>query len=192
MRLNERLTQSLERPRPHGTRTRYQQGCRCFECRRVCAAYQMACKQRQREGVPSNPFVPVKKARKHLKKLSRSGIGLRVVAEVSGIAKSSLAAITSERYRFIRAANERAILAVTKSARVDGTKVLSERTFHMERVTPPLLALIEAVPEVQQCTRCPQIIVVREFLKDGVMSEYRGADGECFRCWKRHGKQAPE
>lgn len=128
---NERLQKSFQRLRPHGTRSRYQQGCRCFHCRRVCAEYQKNRIARHKAGEPSNHIVSATRAREHILTLGKSGVGLGTISEISGVNKSTLSLIRLGRKAQIREANERLILSVTKEARIDATRVSSKKTRRM-------------------------------------------------------------
>jgi hypothetical protein len=70
-------------------------------------------------------------ARKHLRRLSRFGIGIRTVSEVTGIATSTLLGYKTERRRHISETNETLILNVTRDARIDRTRVDARRTRRM-------------------------------------------------------------
>lgn len=122
------LIKSLATLRPHGTRTRYQQGCKCFKCRLVIAQYQRELNARKKSGEPPNPIVSANKAKKHLRKLSRQGVGIRTVAEVTDIHRRKICDIRSGRKQGIRAECERIILSITAEARADGARVPSAPT----------------------------------------------------------------
>lgn len=129
----QRLKQSLAgRDRPHGTRARFEQGCRCLLCRVVVA-------QRVRERKASilagtyefNGIVDAKPARKHLCKLSRAGVGIRSVAEITEKNRWKLIEIRAGRIKNVRAATVRAILAVSIDAIADGARVPAGKTRKM-------------------------------------------------------------
>jgi hypothetical protein len=131
---NPRLQKSFEfHLRPHGTRARYQQDCRCFLCRLACSQYAAALKAKRKAGEPPNGLVDATKSRKYLIELSESRVGMSVVEDVTGIRKSILSAIRSGKSKHVRAHKERLILGVTKEARLDGSFVPSAHAKRMVR-----------------------------------------------------------
>lgn len=104
--------------RPHGDRLRYMAGCRCQECRGANTAYEKQRAQARKAG-EWNGLVCADKARAHMAALSGRGIGRRTVGDVSGVSDAVLSAVISGRKRKIRAATEKAILAVTEAAAAD-------------------------------------------------------------------------
>lgn len=120
----------LARDRLHGDRLRYMAGCRCTECRRANTQYEIARSQARKAG-DWNGIVLAAKARAHMDKLSRLGIGRRVVHDVSGVANSSLVNIINGRKQTIRARTERAILAVTVQAAADHALVDAAPTWRL-------------------------------------------------------------
>lgn len=104
--------------RPHGDRLRYVAGCRCDECRRANTQY-----ERQRVAARAagdwNGIVPAERARKHMRWLSRQGVGRRAIADASDVAETILMEIRSGRRVQIRARTERRILAVTPAMASD-------------------------------------------------------------------------
>ena len=119
----KRLEKSLQSPRPHGTRTRYQQGCRCLPCRVACAQYQKDRVAHIKQGRLLNRIVPAEPARLHIEDLSKAGVGLDSVAEASSVHPWKLAEIRYGRLKNIREHNERRILAVTPDMLADGAHV---------------------------------------------------------------------
>ena len=100
--------------RPHGTRDRYMAGCRCVPCRAANSRY--ACERAiARSAGDWNGIVDAAPARKHLRKLSASGVGRDSVAAATGISGTILFAITSGERRQIRARTLRKILATDQS-----------------------------------------------------------------------------
>lgn len=104
--------------KPHGSRLRYMSGCRCDDCRRANTDYE---KQRSiaRKNGEWNGIVPATRARRHLNRLSRLGVGRRAVQAATDIADSILFKIKSGDRKNIRAQTERLILAVTPAAAGD-------------------------------------------------------------------------
>ena len=120
----------LAADRDHGDRLRYKAGCRCFACRRANTAYEAARKIARAAG-EGNGIVSAEKARAHLKALSAQGVGRRSVQAACDVANTVLADIVSGRKTNIRAATERAILAVTAAAAGDGALVPAKATWEM-------------------------------------------------------------
>lgn len=124
-----RLHLSLNsRPRPHGTRARYQAGCRCLACRIEIARLVLASKRRRRNG-SFNGLVPIRPAQKHLRKLSRAGVGTRAVSDSTGIHRWKLETIKAGRQKYLRAEHERKILSVTKDLLADGAQISANETW---------------------------------------------------------------
>lgn len=114
--------------KPHGVRIRYMSGCHCMLCRAANSRYETE-RALARKAGDWNGIVPADRARKHLRSLSRQGIGRRLVSEISGSATSTIQAIKAGRKTCIRARTERAILAVDREARSGGTLVPAEPTW---------------------------------------------------------------
>lgn len=112
----------------HGTRNKYQGGCRCVQCRAANAGY---VKQRldARNAGQGNELVPSEKAREHLFYLSKHFVGVGSVSDVTGISFWTLMKIRSGKRPNIRRQNELKILAVTKSAVAGGGLVSAKRTW---------------------------------------------------------------
>lgn len=119
----ETLAQRAE----HGTRTRYVAGCRCPACREANNAYARLVGKRVRAGL-GDPLVDASRARRHLERLSRYGIGRRTVADVAGVPPSSLGAIRSGAKRHVRKSTERKILGVGPDCLTDAKLVPSDST----------------------------------------------------------------
>src|SRR5688572_24739280 len=82
----------IGRRREHGDRLRYMAGCRCTPCRAANSRYETE-RLRARKNGDWNGCVPAAKARAHLLKLSRRGVGTRAIADASGVARSILRAV---------------------------------------------------------------------------------------------------
>lgn len=80
--------------REHGTYARYTVGrCRCVDCRRANADYE---KRRTRlKAYGRFPWVKPDRSREHLRELVASGCGVRTVARLSGVSRTTLNAILS-------------------------------------------------------------------------------------------------
>jgi hypothetical protein len=114
--------------RPHGHRLRYLAGCRCFHCRRANSDYERERKAARAAG-DWNGIVDAAAARKHIRALSRQGVGRRIVAAVSDVALTVIQDVRSGKKRQIRARTERRILAVTPACRGDAALVPAGRTW---------------------------------------------------------------
>jgi hypothetical protein len=108
--------------RSHGDRLRYLAGCKCFHCRRANSDYE---RQRQAARLAGdwNGIVPADRARKHLRKLSRAGVGRHSVSAATDLSDSILWEIRRGARLHIRARTERKILAVTPAQRADHSYV---------------------------------------------------------------------
>lgn len=98
--------------KPHGERMRYIRGCRCDLCKRANTDYENM-RSKERAAGNWNGLVSANKAKKHLIKLSKAGVGRRAVADVSDVGETALVAIKSGKKLKIRAITEKRILAVT-------------------------------------------------------------------------------
>lgn len=77
--------------RPHGTNARYHlDACRCDPCRAAAAAYESH-KRRQIAYGRWTPYVDAQPSRDHVNALRAAGMGLKRIAEVSGVPHGSLA-----------------------------------------------------------------------------------------------------
>ena len=112
----------------HGRRARYVAGCRCALCTAANRNYARHRLEAQREG-DWNGLVPAQKAREHMVRLSKLGVGRRAVAAATDIADSVLARIRTGRKSRIRARTERRILAVTPAMTSDRALIAPGRTF---------------------------------------------------------------
>lgn len=125
-----RPVSELGAARPHGNRLRYMAGCKCFKCRRSNSDYE---RQRQvaRLAGDWNGIVDAGRARIHLAKLARAGVGRRTVGDVTDLSDSILHEIRHRRRLRIRARTERKILAVTAASRADQAKVSAARAWRL-------------------------------------------------------------
>jgi hypothetical protein len=123
-----RPVHELAADRPHGTRLRYLAGCKCFQCRRANSDYERQ-RQAARAAGDWNGIVDAGPARAHLRRLSRLGIGRRVVSEVSNVAQTVLAEVKSGRKKRIRARTARRILSVGTAQRADAALVPAGATW---------------------------------------------------------------
>ncbi len=116
--------------KPHGSRLKYMSGCRCLACRVANARYEGWRVHARQEG-DWNGVIPAGRARRHLKLLSRVGIGRRTVAEISGVPQSLVHQIKTGRRRRIRARTERRIFLVTGKAMNEARLVRADSTWRM-------------------------------------------------------------
>jgi hypothetical protein len=99
----------------HGERARYVAGCRCDKCKEANRLYYHK-NVRDRIYGRNNPIVKATKARNHLKKLQKAGVGLRTVSDISGVPRSTLFGIRKGERRNCRRKTMERILAVSKDA----------------------------------------------------------------------------
>lgn len=116
--------------KPHGTRIKYMGGCRCDKCRRANTDYEKERAAARKTG-DWNGIVTAGRARVHMLKLSKQGVGRRSVQAVTDIADSILHKIRSGTKLRIRARTERLILAVTKEMAADGALVDAAPTWKL-------------------------------------------------------------
>jgi hypothetical protein len=114
--------------RSHGDRLKYLGGCRCFKCRRANSDYERE-RKAAREAGDWNGIVSADRARRHMLKLARLGVGRRSFAAATDVAESVLHDIRNGRKHKIRARTERKILAVTKACAPDSAVVSARQTW---------------------------------------------------------------
>jgi hypothetical protein len=106
----------------HGTRSRYVAGCRCEPCTASNREYARLRQKLGRMG-QGNPLVSAARARRHLERLARAGVGRRQIADAAQTAASAIAEIRAGRKTKLRRETEARILAVTEDARADASTV---------------------------------------------------------------------
>lgn len=116
--------------KPHGDRMRYMGGCRCDLCRKANSEYERRRQQARKDG-DWNGVVPASRARQHLNRLSRLGVGRRSVAAATDISETILFEIRSGARRNIRARTERLILAVTPEVAADHALVSAAHSWKL-------------------------------------------------------------
>lgn len=104
------------RPKAHGTRAMYVHGCRCDACKEANRTYARARYRKLCRG-ERNPFISAERTRKHLLKLQRAGVGLNLVADLTGCSRTVLLDIRKGRKGRCRADTERRVLGVGKDAK---------------------------------------------------------------------------
>lgn len=113
---------------PHGVRVRYMAGCRCLQCRMANTNYETA-RARARKAGDWNGVVDATPARQHIRKLSRQGVGYKLVAEAADLPTSIVFGIrTGDRPR-ARARTVRKILEVNTACRGDRTLISAKPTW---------------------------------------------------------------
>lgn len=117
---------------PHATRARYVSGCRCMLCRAANSRYESDRARARRDGDTRN-VVSADSAQKHLRSLSRAGLGYKQVADIAQVSTTIVASILFGQRRRIRAHTERAILSVRKTHEVmpDGAKIAAGPTWRL-------------------------------------------------------------
>lgn len=106
----------------HGTRTHYVKGCRCDDCRTANREYARRRDRHLRRvayGIeqPTARYVDAAEARKHLQWLRSWGIGLKTVAQHTGVSRTSLQQIASGETRKVLVDTERKVLNVLRDTR---------------------------------------------------------------------------
>jgi hypothetical protein len=124
------LKTHAELSRGCGTRLQYMAGCRCYQCRTANSAYERGRLVARKAG-DYNGIVSAEKARQHILKLRKKGVGRKAVYAASDVALSILRAISSGEKKQIRARTERKILAVTPACREDGALVSAKPTWRL-------------------------------------------------------------
>lgn len=106
----------------HGTISRYKKRCRCEPCRAAWSTYNKNRLRQQAYG-RWRPFEDATAAREHLLQLRASDMGLRRVAELSGIPFQMLGRIRSGKTTSVRPATMFRIMAVQPGSVAGGTPI---------------------------------------------------------------------
>lgn len=122
----------LAQGKDHGQRIRYMGGCHCMLCRAAASRYECM-RAAARKAGDWNGLISADRARKHLLRLSRSGVGRRSVAAACDVSQTVIFDVKSGRKKQIRARTERKILAVTRDAVGGNTIVKGDRTWRLIR-----------------------------------------------------------
>ncbi|MCW5959306.1 MAG: hypothetical protein KIS76_04035 [Pyrinomonadaceae bacterium] len=114
--------------KPHGTRLRYMSGCKCVPCKAANSTYEVG-RAKARKNGEWNGIVPADRARRHIAHLSKVGIGYKTVADIAGMAHSTVFKIQSGRRKNLRKQNESAILSIDETALPDSALVDARPTW---------------------------------------------------------------
>ncbi len=123
--LRERCTD-----KPHGTRARYVAGCKCVPCRAANSRYNTEREAAKKAG-DYRGIVSADRARRHLLKLSKQGVGYKAVADACGSSHTIVGNVAWGYRKQIRASTERAILSVDAQALADGARVPAGPTWRI-------------------------------------------------------------
>lgn len=138
---------------PHGSRARYVKGCRCEPCtiaNRLYAKSRYRAQARARaidasgsstksmiESVRGD-LVPADRAKRHLRELSKQGVGYKAAADAAGVGRTLVSNIVQGYQRHVRRYVESAILGVTRESLAPGALVKSGK---VQRAVRELQAL---------------------------------------------------
>lgn len=116
--------------RPHGTRSRYQSGCRCLPCRVESARYARALVERLKNG-EANPIISAGRACRRLRTLAKHGMGLIVISQATGINRRTLGNIRCGSVKRTRKATSDTICRVSLSDVSDYSLVPAKPVWRM-------------------------------------------------------------
>lgn len=116
----------LAADKPHGHRVRYMAGCRCIPCRAANSRYETERAAARRRG-EWNGIIDASEVRDHLLLLSEKGIGRDTVADITGVASSTIDLIRQGKRTGIRAMNARAILDIDPDEALNDAQLISAR-----------------------------------------------------------------
>jgi hypothetical protein len=115
--------------KPHGTRAKYNGGCKCMLCRAANSAYSCMRDAERRAGRGAG-IKSAHRARRHILLLAeRFGVGYKSVARDARVGRSIVFEIRSGTRTRIRASTERKILMVDESAAKAGTAIPAAPTW---------------------------------------------------------------
>lgn len=123
-----RSAAALAADKPHGTRLKYMGGCKCMLCRAANSRYETERAVARKNG-DWNGIVDASAARRHVLKLSKSGVGYKSVADAASVGHTIVLEVRTGRRLRIRARTERSILAVTKAAYAGGALLDGDPTW---------------------------------------------------------------
>lgn len=122
-----RTAQELAENKPHGTRIKYMAGCRCVPCRAANSTYESS-RLRARKNGEWNGLVDAAPVRKHLRKLSKAGIGRDTVSDITGIGVTTIDELRTGKQKNIRSLNAKKILNVGFDAMPESALVSIKET----------------------------------------------------------------
>jgi hypothetical protein len=127
--MTERIAklQALAASKPHGTRSRYNAGCRCDECKRSNRNYEHERIKRKIFHGPAR--VSADRARAHILNLQRAGLGRHTISSAAGVHDRRISEIGAGERLHIKAETERRILCVTIKDRAAGAYIPAGPTF---------------------------------------------------------------
>lgn len=116
----------LAADKPHGSRIRYMGGCKCTLCKAANSRYETERAAARRRG-EWNGLVDAEKVRHHLIALSKKGIGRDTIADLTGIAASTIDLIRRGERKNLRAMNAKRILAIDLDSVVHDAQLIPAR-----------------------------------------------------------------
>jgi DeoR/GlpR family transcriptional regulator of sugar metabolism len=118
----------MKRPKKsdlHGTNACYGSGCRCDKCKQGHAAYVRRLRRSRLHTVSAQT------ARRHIKKLSRRGVGRRAVAAAADLNEHTVFEIRRGTRKRIHGKTEQRILSTTTEAIEDNALIDSRKTKYL-------------------------------------------------------------
>jgi hypothetical protein len=112
----------------HGKRGTYVLGCRCTACSEANKAYGRAVYQAHKAG-RFDPIIDAAPAREHIRKLSRAGVGYKLLADSARLAYTVVFKIKSGDSERARESTVKRILAVSIDCRSDFALVSARSTW---------------------------------------------------------------
>lgn len=113
----------------HGKRATYiRRGCRCAPCKEANRLYNI---EYRRARPHPNAMVNARRAKRHILKLSKHGVGLRAIRDVTGMSFSHLGEIRRGTCARVRTTTERRLLAITADAHADHATICGARTLRL-------------------------------------------------------------
>lgn len=114
---------------PHGTRSRYNTGCHCDDCRRANREYEAG--RTKRRIFHGARRVPADRVIAHTAELRAAGMGRRAIAAAADYNCGNLHGILMGRRKWIDADAEARILAVTPADAADRSYIRADRTLEL-------------------------------------------------------------
>jgi len=110
--------------KPHGNRLKYMAGCRCLPCKAANSRYETERAAARRRG-EWNGLIDAGPVRKHLTDLSQRGIGRDTIADLTGLAVTTIDLLRTGKRQQIRAMNAKRILAIDPRSVVTDAQLIS-------------------------------------------------------------------